>query len=166
MLLGIHPTVVVMGVAGSGKTTVGGILAEHLAVPFADADSFHSAAAKAKMAAGHALDDSDRAPWLVLLADWLRSHPDGCVLACSALKRRYRDALRTGNDRLCFLHLVGDPAVVTDRVGHRSSHYMPASLVGSQYAALEPLEPDEAGVAVDFTCGPEQIVVRFLQEVQ
>ncbi|HEY2041165.1 MAG TPA: gluconokinase, GntK/IdnK-type, partial [Jatrophihabitans sp.] len=132
----------------------------------ADADDFHSDEAKAKMAAGHPLTDADRAPWLQRIAEWLRSQPEGCVLACSALKRSYRDVLRTGSDNLCFLHLAGDPAVVTERVGHRMHHYMPASLVQSQYAALEPLEPDEFGVSLDFTLGPELIVEKFLKEVQ
>jgi gluconokinase len=166
MLIGIHPTIVVMGVSGSGKTTVGVILAEQLGMPFADADDFHSDEAKAKMAAGHALDDNDRATWLLRLADWLGSHPDGEVLACSALKRRYRDVLRGGSDKPCFLHLAGDPSVVTERVGHRKHHYMAASLVDSQYAALEPLESDEFGVVIDFTLGPEQIVEQFIKEVQ
>lgn len=161
----IHPTVVVMGVTGSGKTTVGLLLAHQLGVPFADADDFHTPELKAKMAAGHPLDDADRAPWLRRLADWLAGEPGGCVLACSALKRRYRDVLRSGSSRLCFLHLAGEPAVASERVAHRRSHYMPASLVGSQYADLEPLEPDEFGVAVDFTLGPEHIVEQFLKEV-
>ena len=165
MDIGIHPVVVVMGVSGSGKTTVGLLLAHQLGVPFADADEFHSEQAKAKMASGHPLDDNDRAPWLQRLADWLAEHPDGAVLACSALKRRYRDVLRSGAPELCLLHLAGDPAVVTERVGHRHNHYMPASLVSSQYATLEPLEPDEFGVALDFTIGPEQLVRQFLQEV-
>ncbi|MDQ2836289.1 MAG: gluconokinase [Actinomycetota bacterium] len=166
MEIGIHPTVVVMGVSGSGKTTVGLVLAHQLGVPFADADDFHSAEAKAKMAAGHPLTDADRAPWLGRLADWLAGESAGCVLACSALKHRYREVLRTKSPKLCFLHLVGDPAVVTERVGHRTGHYMPAVLVDSQYADLEPLAPDEFGVAVDFTLGQEQIVERFLKEVQ
>lgn len=165
MDIGIHPTVVVMGVSGSGKTTVGLLLAHHLGVPFADADEFHSEQAKAKMASGHPLDDDDRAPWLRRLADWLAGEQDGAVLACSALKRRYRDVLRSGSPRLCFLHLAGEAAVVTERVGHRRGHYMPASLVGSQYATLEPLEPDEFGVALNFTSPPEQIVEQFLKEV-
>jgi gluconokinase len=161
----IHPTVVVMGVTGSGKTTVGLLLAHQLGVPFADADDFHTPELKAKMAAGHPLDDVDRAPWLRRLASWLAAEPEGCVLACSALKRRYRDVLRTGSARLCFLHLAGAAGVAGERVAHRRSHYMPASLVGSQYADLEPLAPDEFGVTVDFTLGPEQIVEQFLKEV-
>jgi len=159
----LHPTVVVMGVAGSGKTTVGVILAEQLGVPFSDADAFHSAQAKAKMAAGHPLDDTDRAPWLQRLADWLAQHPDGCVLACSALKRRYRDVLRTGAPQLSFLHLAGSPDVVSQRVAHRRGHYMPAALVQSQYDALEPLQPDERGAVIDFTENPERIVSQFLR---
>lgn len=162
----LHPTVVVMGVSGSGKTTVGVILAHQLGVPFADADDFHSDAAKAKMHSGHPLTDEDRAPWLKRLADWLADEPDGCVLACSALKRRYRDVLRSRSPQLAFLHLAGDPSVVTDRVAHRQGHYMPASLVQSQYAALEPLESDERGLAIDFTEDPEQIVQQFLKEIR
>ena len=162
----IHPTVGVMGVTGSGKTTVGLLLAHQLGVPFADADDFHSPETKAKMAGGHPLDDADRAPWLRRLADWLADHPDGCVLACSALKRKYRDVLRSGAPRLVFLHLAGAPAVASERVAHRRNHYMPASLVDSQYADLEPLQPDEFGVPIDFTFGPERIVQRFLEEIQ
>ena len=166
MLIGIHPAVVVMGVAGSGKSTVGGLLAQQLGVPFADADDFHSDAAKQKMASGHPLTDEDRAPWLRRLADWIRSNSDGCVLACSALRRSYRDVLRTGDDKLTFLHLAGEPDVVTTRVGHRVQHYMPASLVKSQYDTLEPLEQDENGITLDFTSKPEQIVNQFLKEVR
>jgi len=165
MDIAIHPTVVVMGVSGSGKTTVGVVLANQLGVPFADSDDFHTPELKAKMAAGQPLTDADRAPWLAKLADWLSSAQDGGVLACSALKHRYRDVLRTGSPRLCFLHLAGSPEVVTGRVGHRRNHYMPASLVSSQYATLEPLGADEFGVAIDFTLGPEQIVEQFLKEV-
>ncbi len=165
MEIGIHPVVVVMGVSGSGKTTVGMVLADRLGVPFGDAVDFHTPELKAKMAAGRPLTDADREPWLARLADWLRAEQDGSVLACSALKRRYRDVLRTGSSRLCFLHLDGSAEVVGQRVGSRLNHYMPASLVQSQYATLEPLGPDEFGVAVDFTLGPEQIVERFLREV-
>jgi len=155
-----------MGVTGSGKTTVGLLLAHQLGVPFADADDFHTPETKAKMASGQPLDDADRAPWLLRLADWLAGHPDGCVLACSALKRKYRDVLRSGSQRLVFLHLAGEPTVASERVAHRRDHYMPASLVGSQYADLEPLQPEELGVQIDFTLGPERIVQRFLEEIQ
>ena len=166
MDLGSHPTVVVMGVSGSGKTTVGAILATRLAIPFADADDFHTPELKATMAAGHPLTDADRWPWLARCADWLRGQREGGVLACAALRRSYRDVLRTASGRLCFLHLTGPAEVVSQRVGHRPDHYMPASLVGSQYATLEPLGADEYGVAADFTLGAEQIVERFLELVQ
>ena len=162
----IHPAVVVMGVTGSGKTTVGTVLAHQLGVPFADADDFHTPEMKAKMASGQPLDDDDRAPWLRRLAGWLADHPHGCVLACSALKRRYRDVLRSGSPQLAFLHLAGAPTVASERVAHRRNHYMPASLVGSQYADLEPLQPAEFGVQVDFTLGPERIVTNFLEQIQ
>jgi len=144
-------TLVVMGVSGVGKTSVAHALVARTGWTFQEGDDLHPEANRAKMAAGHPLDDVDRAPWLQRLADWLAEHPDGAVLACSALKRRYRDVLRTGAPQLCLLHLAGDPAVVTERVGHRHNHYMPASLVASQYATLESLEPDEFGVALDFT---------------
>lgn len=166
MLIGIHPAVVVMGVAGSGKTTIARLLAQRLDVPFADADDFHTDQAKAKMAAGQPLTDEDRQPWLERLADWIRQDSDGCVLACSALRRAYRDVLRTGNDGLAFLHLAGDPTVVTDRVGHRRRHYMPASLVKSQYDTLEPLGPDENGMTVDLAAKPAEIVEAFLRQIQ
>jgi gluconokinase len=155
-----------MGVSGSGKTTVGRALAARLGVVYAEADEFHPPANIAKMSAGYPLTDEDRWPWLARCADWLRGEQEGSVLACSALRRSYRDVLRTASTRLCFLHLAGSPEVVTERVGHRRNHYMPASLVDSQYATLEPLEPDEFGVAIDFTLGPEQIVEQFLKEVQ
>lgn len=159
------PSVVVMGVSGSGKTTVGMLLADRLGVPFGDADDFHTPELKAKMAAGHPLTDSDRRPWLARLAEWLRAEQNGSVLACSALKRRYRDVLRTGSSSLCFLHLDGSAEVVGQRIGRRLNHYMPATLVDSQYASLEPLDADEFGVALDFTLAPEQIVERFLQAI-
>lgn len=166
MDIGIHPTVVVMGVSGSGKTTVGMMLAQRLEVPFADADDFHTTELKATMAAGHPLTDADRWSWLDRLAGWLRGEQDGAVLACSALRRSYRDVLRTASHRLCFLHLAGSAEVVSQRVGCRRNHYMPASLVESQYATLEPLGPEEFGVALDFTQGPEQIVESFLKEAR
>lgn len=159
------PVVVVMGVSGCGKSTVGTLLAAELGVPFADADDLHSEPAKAKMAAGRPLDDADRAPWLDRCKGWLAEHPDGAVLACSALKRRYRDVLRTGAPKLWLLHLAGDPAVVSARVAHRTQHFLPASLVASQYQALEPLEPDEQGIELDLTEDPAQLVEQFLRAI-
>lgn len=158
-----RPLVVVMGVAGSGKTTVGQALAEHLGVEYADADDFHSPASVAKMSSGHPLDDDDRAPWLVAIGRWLAEHDDrGAVVGCSALRRRYRDVLRAAAPRLEVLHLAGDPAVVTQRVAERPGHFMPSSLVTSQLETLEPLEPDEAGYAFDLTAPVDDIVADFI----
>lgn len=150
--------VVVMGVSGCGKTTVGEALAARIGVPYADADSFHSPANVAKMASGHALDDDDRAPWLESIATWLHEHRGGAVVSCSALKRRYRDVLRSRTSDVAFLHLDGDPDVLGERVAHRPGHFMPASLLQSQLAALERLQPDERGVTIDLTLSVDRIV--------
>jgi len=150
--------VVVMGVAGSGKSTVGTLLAHRLGLSFADADDFHSEQAKAAMAAGHPLTDADRAPWLSRLAEWLGSQPEGVVLACSALKRSYRDVLRTGANPLFFLELAVEEDVVFQRVRHRSAHFMPTSLLGSQFETLEPLQPDEMGAVVDASRPLEELI--------
>jgi len=157
-----HPLVVVMGVSGSGKTTVGTALADRLGVVYADADDFHSAASVAKMAAGHPLDDNDRAPWLADIAAWLAARDEsGAVVGCSALRRRYRDVLRAAAPRVQFLHLAGDPAVLTRRVAERPGHFMPASLITSQLETLEALEPDEPGRVLDLTAAVDDIVATF-----
>lgn len=149
---------VVMGVAGSGKSVTGTALAERLGVPFKDADSFHPQANIDKQAAGHPLDDHDREPWLAAIGQYLEDHPDGAVVTCSALKRKYRDQLRNHVTGLPFLHLEGPAEVVTERVAARTDHFMPASLLQSQYDTLEPLEADERGLAVDFTQPVDTIV--------
>jgi gluconokinase len=144
------PLVTVMGVSGSGKTTVGAALAQRLRVPFADGDDFHPRANITKMAAGTPLTDTDRLPWLRALAAWLAAHDGtGGVLSCSALRRGYRDLLRSGAARTTFVHLDGLPEVVARRVEGRPGHFMPASLVESQFATLEPLAADERGITVD-----------------
>jgi gluconokinase len=152
------PRIVVMGVAGSGKTTVGSALAARLGLPFADADAFHPPANVAKMAAGRPLDDTDRLPWLHALGDWLAAHPGGGVVSCSALKVGYRDLLRAHAPDLTFLHLAGDADVVTARVAARTDHFMPASLVSSQLEILEPLRADEAGMVADLTRPVDELV--------
>ncbi len=157
-----RPIAVVMGVSGSGKTTVGQELAAGLGVPYADADEFHPPANIAKMSAGVPLDDTDRAPWLRAIAGWLADHrATGAVVSCSALKRRYRVVLRTAVGHLPFLHLDGDPAVVAQRVAGRPGHFMPASLVASQFADLEPLGPDEEGMVADLAAPVDDVVARF-----
>jgi gluconokinase len=157
-----EPLVVVMGVAGSGKTTVGAALAQQLCLDYADADAFHGKASVAKMAAGHPLDDDDRSPWLQAIGQWLAAHDQtGGVVTCSALRRRYRDVLRAAAPRVNFLHLDGDPRVVTQRVAERLDHFMPASLVSSQLETLERLETDETGSRFDLSATVEDIVAEF-----
>ncbi|MDQ3789320.1 MAG: gluconokinase [Actinomycetota bacterium] len=155
--------VVVMGVTGSGKTTVGVALAERMGVPFADADDFHSPENVAKMRSGVPLTDEDRRPWLLAIGTWLAEQKDGAVVTCSALKRVYRDTLREAAPTITFLHLHGDKETVRKRVGSRKGHFMPESLVDSQYADLEPLGDDEKGVVVDFSLPVDVIVDRFLE---
>ena len=157
--------VVVMGVTGSGKTTVGTALAERMGVPFADADDFHSPENVAKMRSGVPLTDVDRRPWLLAIGAWLGSQKDGAVVTCSALKRVYRDTLREAAPNLTFLHLHGDKAIARKRVGGRAGHFMPTSLVDSQYADLEPLGADEKGLVVDFALPVDVIVERVASEV-
>lgn len=164
-LLTRPPIVVVMGVSGSGKTTIGRLLAERLGVAYAEADSFHPPANVAKMAAGQALDDDDRYPWLAAIADWIRVRSragQGAVVSCSALKYHYRDRLRQAHDPLWFLYLDADRELITRRVAGRRDHFMPVSLVDSQLQALQPLRPDEAGAVVDAAACPEDIVATAL----
>ena len=152
------PVVVVMGVSGCGKSTVGTALAEGLGVPFEDGDDLHPAANKAKMKAGSPLDDADRRPWLDEVGAWLAGHPDGGVMACSALKRVYRDQLRGHLPAVTWLHLAGDPEVIAGRQAGREGHFMPSSLMHTQLATLEPLDPDEGGLVVDVGRSVAEIV--------
>lgn len=156
------PPIVVMGVSGAGKSTVGRALAQRLTVPFADADNFHPSGNIAKMAAGEPLDDADRYPWLERVGQWLAQHRDGGVMSCSALKRDYRDQLRKHCPNVVFLHLTGSPELITRRQAGRTGHFMPASLMQSQLDALEPLGTDENGVAVDVSADAESIVDSYL----
>jgi gluconokinase len=155
--------IVVMGVSGSGKSTVGAALAQRLRVPFADGDDFHPPANVAKMTAGQALDDDDRYPWLEAIGQWLADHPDGGVMSCSALKRKYRDQLRRHCADVEFLHLSGTPEVISKRQASRPGHFMPASLLQSQFATLEPLEPDESGTAIDVDQNIDSIVDDYVE---
>ena len=137
--------VVVTGVTGSGKSTLGAMLAQRLDVPFLDGDDFHSPAGVAKMASGVPLEDADRWPWLAALRQAMRDE-ERVVVACSALRRRYRDALRRAGG-VRFLHLVADRAEVARRLETRGGHFMPAALVESQFETLEPPEADETDFA-------------------
>ena len=152
-----------MGVSGSGKSTVGALLARALRVPFLEGDSFHPEGNVARMAAGIALTDSDREGWLQTLAQQLRLHTMlGVVLSCSALKRRYRDILRSGAPDLALLYLAGSADVLAQRMAGRSGHYMPPSLLSSQLATLEPPQPDEHALALDIAQPPPELVQRAL----
>jgi len=135
------PAIVVMGVSGSGKTTIGRRLAQVLGGRFVDGDDLHSDAARAKMREGRALDDDDRWPWLDRIGATLsEAKREGrpVVAACSALKKRYRDRIRAAvGTTLRFVYLAAEPEAMRERVGGRPGHYMPASLVDSQFAALE-----------------------------
>lgn len=154
--------IVVMGVSGSGKSTVGAALAQRLRVPFADADDFHPAANIAKMTAGLALDDDDRHPWLEIIGDWLAQRcASGGVMSCSALKRSYREQLRRHCPEVRFLHLSGTPEVISRRQASRPGHFMPASLLASQFETLEPLDADERGTTLDVDQSIDTIIDTY-----
>jgi len=159
------PLVVVMGVSGSGKSTVGAALAQRLRVPFGDADDFHPQANIDKMSAGHALDDEDRRPWLAAIGQWLglRAGTTGGVVTCSALKRAYRDQIREAAPDVVFVHLAGSRDVIARRQASRPGHFMPASLLDSQFATLEPLAADEDGVVLDVSRSVDELVEDYLK---
>ncbi|NWF28562.1 gluconokinase [Streptomyces sp. PKU-EA00015] len=153
--------VVVMGVAGTGKTTIGPLLAAALGVPYAEGDDFHPPANITKMSAGTPLDDDDRRPWLDAIGAWAHERAGhGGVVSSSALKRVYRDRLRAAAPGVVFLHLTGDRALIERRMTERKGHFMPTALLDSQFATLQPLGDDEAGVAVDVSGSPEEITER------
>ena len=160
--------VVVMGVSGAGKTTVGKRLAERLGVEFIDGDDLHSAEARAKMAAGHALDDADRWPWLDRIAAALAdpTAPRGRVVACSALRRAYRDRLRAGaGPDLRFVYLEADPDLMRARVANRRGHYMPASLVDSQFATLEPPVGERDVITIGADADLDSAIPKLAEEI-
>lgn len=142
---------VVMGVSGCGKSSVGAALSAQLALPYADGDDLHPAENVAKMRQGIPLTDQDRWPWLDLCGQSLAAAPGGLILGCSALRRAYRDRLRaaSGMGDLFFIHLTGSPALLHDRMSARQGHYMPASLLQSQLDALEPPGPGENAITID-----------------
>lgn len=144
------PLIVVMGVSGSGKSTVAIELARRLGVPFCEGDDLHPPANVARMQAGQPLDDADRAPWLAALNDWMHVHRDGGVISCSALRRRYRDRLRQGLEPAPALVLLDPPrAVLERRMAARRGHFMPASLLDSQLATLERPTADERALRLE-----------------
>jgi gluconokinase len=156
------PLVVVMGVSGSGKSTIGSLLADHLGVPFTDADDLHPASNVAKMAAGQPLTDDDRWPWLALVGRALAAaSATGLVVACSALKRGYREAILAEAPATVFVQLDGTRELLAQRMGARTDHFMPSSLLDSQLATLEPLREDEPGFVVGIDQEPGEIVAEI-----
>ena len=157
---------VIMGAAGSGKTTVATTLSEHLGWIAAEADEFHSAASIAAMTSGVPLTDADRWPWLESIRGWMSTQAQNgrsTIVACSALKRSYREVLSRAEGRVQFVHLTGAAEVLAPRMESRRGHYMPLSLLPSQLEALEPLEQDEDGLTVDFLQSPGRICSEILE---
>lgn len=157
--------VIVMGVSGCGKSTIGRLLAERLDCPFYDGDDFHPAANIAKMSQGIPLNDEDRAGWLAALADLIRSSlqkGESGVLACSALKQRYRDKLRVDDKQVKFVYLKGSYELIKTRMLARPGHYMKPGMLDSQFAALE--EPVDA-VIVEIEQIPDEIVEKIITRI-
>lgn len=152
-----------MGVSGCGKTTTGEALGAKLGLRYSDADGFHPEANVQKMAAGQPLTDDDRWPWLDRVGEWLATYEsEGAVASCSALRRAHRDRLREHVPAAWFVHLFGPQQVVQERTEHRKNHFMPPSLLQSQYDTLEQLEPDERGVTIDLDQPVPAIVDDYL----
>ncbi|WP_342593526.1 gluconokinase [Streptomyces inhibens] len=157
--------VIVMGVSASGKSTVGARLAQQLGVPFLDGDDLHPASNRAKMASGHPLDDADRRPWLAALTEWIRTNAaggHGGVVACSALKREFRDRFRHLGVDVWFVYLALDRELAAERIARRKGHFMPPELLGSQYDMLNPLQADEPGVTLDASGSTAHVVAAAL----
>ena len=165
MTVSLSRTIVVMGVSGCGKSTVAAELVSRTGWAFAEGDDFHPAANVAKMHAGTPLTDDDRWPWLLAVAAWIGEREaagDNAVVTCSALKRSYRDLLRDGHPSVWFAHISVPVQVIGQRLEHRTGHYMPPSLLGSQLATLEPLQPDEPGVVVEASSSPGDVADAIL----
>ena len=159
---------VVMGVSGVGKTSVAHALVDRTGWVFQEGDDLHPEANRAKMAAGHPLDDDDRWPWLRRIATWIGDREtagEGAIVTCSALKRSYRDLLCDGHPSVRFVHLLADENVLDSRVAHRHHEYMPSSLLRSQLDALEPLAADEPGVRAETHGDPAAVAGRVLEAI-
>jgi gluconokinase len=156
---------VVMGVSGTGKSTVGRLVAQRLGRPLIEGDDLHPEANKAKMHAGIPLTDDDRGPWLRAVRDAMDAAGGPTVVACSALRRSYRDILRTADGRVRFALLVATPDDLAERLAARTNHFMPATLLASQLATLEPLQPDEDGVTVDSRRDPDTTASALVRAI-
>ena len=160
---------ILMGVAGCGKTTAATNLHNALGWPVAEADDFHPEANIAKMSRGAPLTDADRRPWLESLRAWMSEQADRgtrTIVTCSALKRSYRDLLVGAHGRVFFIHLVADEEALRERMEHREGHFMPSALLPSQFADLEPLADDEDGVTVTSRPTPEQTLGAILAALE
>jgi gluconokinase len=159
---------IAMGVSASGKTTVARILADRLHCPFQEGDAFHPPANVEKMKSGVPLTDSDRLPWLQRIAqkidEWRAQRQSG-VLTCSALKRSYRDLIMGDRPEVRLVYLKGSRELIRRRIAARHGHFMPASLLDSQFATLEEPGPDERPITVDIDAKPEQIADEVLRQL-
>lgn len=156
-----YPPMIIMGVQGSGKSTIGAALAKRLNIDFIDGDDLHPPANKEKMRGGTPLTDEDRVPWLKIIGETIAEGTAKgrvTIVACSALKRWYRELLRSSDQSLVFVHLVGEKDVLADRLAHRDHEYMPTTLLDSQIDTLEPLAEWERGIAISVEQAPEAIV--------
>ncbi|PCJ94200.1 MAG: gluconate kinase [Flavobacteriaceae bacterium] len=152
-----------MGVSGCGKTTIGTLLSKELNIPFYDGDDFHPEVNVKKMEAGNALNDRDRHDWLVRLNELAIEHPDGAIIACSSLKEAYRSILCNNiENRVVWIHLKGTFKEISERMSKRENHYMPSSLLQSQFDVLE--APDN-GITVDITKPPDQMIEGILNQL-
>ena len=158
--------ILILGVAGSGKTTVGAMLAGRLGWQYADADDFHSAANVEKMAAGHPLTDADRWPWLHAIASWIDvqiASGQPAVVSCSALHRAYRDVMRRPEVQMVYLH--GSPDLIAARLTSRQGHFFKREMLDGQFATLQEPEPDENVITVSIEGTPLQVVDRILAQL-
>ena len=162
------PPIIIMGIQGSGKSTIGELLGRRLGVPFIDGDVLHSPESKRQMASGRALSDGQRTPWLHQIGERLalaEEAAEGVVIACSALKRSYRDLLRSHAPSMFTIFARGDVGLIHARIVARHHEYMPTSLLPSQLEALEEREGDERGLTVDVAHTPEQIVDLIMSTI-
>lgn len=157
---------IVMGVAGSGKSSVGAALGSAMGAPYIDGDDLHSAENIAKMSAGIALTDDDRWPWLTRIGETLAGHPGTILVGCSALRRTYRDLIRkTAGVPVTFIHCAGSRALIAERMAKRPGHFMPTSLLDSQFAALEPPGTDETAITLDISTPLLDLVAKTMTQL-